>query len=70
MTDDEINEIEKLVSEYNARHGDGTGDEISGALMFSYSIEEQIKILRKSKGRKIIVGCDPGVIDGAMITYK
>lgn len=69
MTDQEINELERLIQEYNTRYGEGKGDEISGALWHSHSIETQIKIFKHARGREILLEPDPDAIDGMVVNY-
>jgi hypothetical protein len=69
MRQTDINELEGLVKDYDKKHGQGKGYEILGALMFSHSIADQIKLLRKSKGRRIVVTDVPGVVDGVYCWY-
>lgn len=69
MTQTEINTLEKLITEYSAKHGEGTGDEISGALMMSHDVAEQIKVFKRARGRKIELIPDPDAIDGIEIKY-
>jgi hypothetical protein len=52
---EKFEELEHLIAEYNAIHGPGKGEEISGSLMFSHGIEGQIQVFRKAKGREIIL---------------
>lgn len=70
MTQAQIDELEKLIAQYNERFGEEKGHEISGALMFSFDVEAQIKIFKNARGREIILEHDPNVIDGVEIKFK
>jgi len=69
MTETQINELEKLIADYSAKHGKGTGDEISGALMMSHDVAEQIKLFKRARGRKIIPTPVSTAIDAVKIVY-
>jgi hypothetical protein len=70
MTDIQIAELQRLIAEYDALHGAGQGYEIWGSISWSSSIEYQIKIFKKAKGRRIEVVYVEGVIDGFDIRYE
>lgn len=67
---DHFEELEKLIVEYNAIHGNGKGWEIFGSLAFSHGIQGQIQVFRKAKGREIIVEPDPNALDAVVIHYR
>lgn len=59
----------KIISRYDAIHGEGKGWEIVGALGISHGYEGGLEVLKKSKGRKVRLYCPPFTNDLVVVTY-
>jgi hypothetical protein len=62
--------LERLVDASSKRHGEGSGDAISGALMFSHGVSDQIKVFARARARQIVLRVDKAALDAVEIKYR
>jgi hypothetical protein len=63
----QVKQWETLLESYCKRHDNGK--EVGGVLLYSFSLTDGIRILKKAGGRRVIVKSIPGVIDGVECSY-
>lgn len=68
--EDDFEKLDKLIAEYDKLHGEGKGHELMGSLLRAYGVTELIRLLKKAKGREIVVMIPPDVLDGVEVTFR